>query len=180
MLETKMHEYVVVVDENDNEKGAVEKLYAHQNAILHRAFSILIYRYSKGKIEFLLQKRDKNKYHSGGAWSNSCCSHPRPGEKILDAANRRLYEEMGFNNDLRYVTKILYKESVGDDIYEYELDHLFVGEYSGQSININKNEVEDYCWLSKTAIEEELKSNKDKFSAWFELVFKAIITNTEI
>src|SRR5688500_14875256 len=89
-----MEEHVILVDKQDTMLGVEEKIKAHQLALLHRAFSVFVYRKQAGSIEFLLQQRHKNKYHSGGLWTNTCCSHPRVGESIVFAGERRLKEEM--------------------------------------------------------------------------------------
>jgi len=121
-------ELVVLVDENDNEIGVEEKINAHRKGLLHRAFSIFVF---NSKNELLLQKRAADKYHSGGLWSNTCCSHPRPGENLKDAAHRRLQEEMGFDCSLREVFSFLYKKSFDNGLTEHELDHVFFGKFDG-------------------------------------------------
>ena len=117
-----------MVDTNDMSTGTMEKMEAHEKAILHRAFSVFIF---NAKGELLLQQRATDKYHSGGLWTNSCCSHPRPGEDTLRAAYRRLREEMGFETELQKVFDFVYKASFENGLTEYEFDHVFVGEYDG-------------------------------------------------
>ncbi len=121
-------EFVILVDENDNDIGVMEKLQAHQEGKLHRAFSIFIF---NDKNEMLMQQRSLSKYHSAGLWANSCCSHPRPNETIKDAANRRLYEEMGMSCDLTIKTNFIYKSQFDNGLTEHELDYVLVG-YSNQ------------------------------------------------
>lgn len=117
-------EYVVLVDEQDKETGTMEKLQAHLNGRLHRAVSVFLFN-SKG--ELLLQQRASGKYHSANLWTNTCCSHPRPGESAYDAANRRLYEEMGLACELSEVFSFIYKAHLGNNLTEHEFDHVFVG-----------------------------------------------------
>ena len=128
---------VILVDQQDNPTGSCEKLEAHQKGLLHRAFSVFIFN-KKG--EMLLQQRAVNKYHSGGLWTNACCSHPAEGEDTIAAAHRRLLEEMGFDTPVEKVFDFVYKADFDNGLTEYEFDHVFVGEYSG-AINFNKEEV---------------------------------------
>ena len=102
----QIEEQVILVDESDRQIGVAEKLAAHQSGQLHRAFSIFILN-SHGQL--LLQKRAKHKYHSGGLWTNTCCSHPRPGESAIAAGRRKLIQEMGFDCGLSYSHKFIYK-----------------------------------------------------------------------
>ena len=114
-------EKVILVDENDNQVGLMPKLEAHQKGLLHRAFSVFIF---NSNYQLLLQKRAASKYHSGGLWTNTCCSHPRDGEKTEDAANRRLLEEMGIKTDLRKVYDFIYKAELDNELTENEFDHV--------------------------------------------------------
>ena len=140
-----MQEKVILVDEQDQEIGEEEKMRAHREGRLHRSFSIFIFN-SKG--EMLLQKRAKDKYHSGGLWTNTCCGHPRSGEKTQEAAVRRLKEEMGFDCALVHLKSagFIYKVKV-NDLFEYEYDHIFVGKFN-QAPRPNPQEVESYQWSS--------------------------------
>ncbi len=117
-------EEVILVDENDNELGKEEKLKAHKEGKLHRCFSILIF---NSKEELLIQKRAKNKYHSGGLWANTCCSHPKPGEDTEIAAHRRLKEEFGFDCELKQLFNFTYKKTFDNGLTENEFDHVFIG-----------------------------------------------------
>src|SRR6186713_976701 len=119
-------EHVILVDNDDNDLGSMEKMEAHRKGILHRAFSVLLFN-SKG--EMLLQKRAAHKYHSAGLWTNTCCSHPRPGEQMEEAVRRRLQEEMGIECQPDYAYKFLYKVKL-NDLIEYEMDYVFVGEFN--------------------------------------------------
>ncbi len=159
-------ELVVLVDENDNEIGVEEKINAHRKGLLHRAFSIFVF---NSKNELLLQKRAADKYHSGGLWSNTCCSHPRPGENLKDAAHRRLQEEMGFDCSLREVFSFLYKKSFDNGLTEHELDHVFFGKFDGIP-KINNQEVDDYKLINFSDLRKDVKNNPSQYSFWFRLV----------
>ncbi len=163
-----MIEQVILIDKDDNQIGQVEKLYAHQLGLLHRAFSVFIYRHTQSKIEYLLQKRNKNKYHSGGLWTNICCGHPRPDEELEKAVPRRLKEEVGINNNLLEIGKYYYKADVGNNLIEHEIDHVFLGQWGGDQIMVDPNEIEDYRWVSQEDINSELLQDPKKFTAWFQ------------
>src|SRR3954471_4506470 len=139
-----MNEQIILVDENDQPLGHVEKMVAHQRpAKLHRAFSIFIFNSNN---QMLLQLRARNKYHFGGLWTNACCSHPTWGESTKAAARRRLQEECGFQTDLREVFKFIYQADWNDQVSEHELDHVFVGRYDGLQPSPNA-EADDWKWL---------------------------------
>ena len=165
-----MMQNVILVNENDEVTGTAEKMEAHQKGWLHRAFSIFVFN-SKG--EMLIQQRALEKYHSGGLWTNACCSHPRPGEEVKAAAMRRLKEELGFEADLTKVFDFIYKASFDNGLTEYEFDHVFVGKYEGD-IHPNIHEVQDYCYKSLDEIERSLQSHPEKYTAWFSLAFPRI------
>src|ERR1700712_3061003 len=135
-------EEVILVNERDEEIGAMEKMGAHCKRILHRAFSIFIF---NNKKEMLLQQRAVNKYHSGGLWTNACCSHPKPGEVTKTAALRRLKEELGFETMLEEIFAFTYEASFENGLMEYEFDHVFTGIYNGE-INFDTHEVKDICF----------------------------------
>ncbi|MGB3008061.1 MAG: isopentenyl-diphosphate Delta-isomerase [Chitinophagaceae bacterium] len=162
---------VILVDEQDNPTGSCEKLAAHQQGLLHRAFSVFIFN-SKG--EMLLQQRAITKYHSGGLWTNACCSHPAEGEETFDAAHRRLMEEMGFDTTVEKIFDFIYKASFDNGLTEYEFDHVFTGEYDGP-INFNKDEVMDYCYKTIPQVAESVQSHPDKYTAWFQLAFPRLL-----
>ena len=165
----KLHQ-VILVNEQDEPTGTMEKMAAHKKGLLHRAFSIFIFN-SKG--ELLLQRRALNKYHSGGLWTNSCCSHPEPGEETPIAAQRRLQEEMGFISPLEKIFDFVYKAEFDNGLTEYEFDHVFAGEYEG-GIEYNKEEVMDYCYKSLRDVRSSLQEHPQKFSRWFQLAFPKI------
>jgi isopentenyl-diphosphate Delta-isomerase len=158
-------ELVVLVDEHDNEIGFAEKLEAHQKALLHRAFSVFIFN-SKG--ELLLQQRAKSKYHSAGLWTNTCCSHPRPNELVLNAAKRRLDEEMGLVLALEKKFDFIYKTPFDNDLTEYEFDHVFVG-YTDNDPILNLDEVESFKWKSIEEIKTDLILFPNSFTSWFKI-----------
>jgi isopentenyl-diphosphate Delta-isomerase len=159
-------EDVILVDEQDTIIGTMEKMEAHRQGKLHRAFSVLLFN-SKG--EMLLQKRAKGKYHSAGLWTNTCCSHPLPGEKMEDAAARRLKEEMGIDLRPAFAYKFLYKAHLDGDLIEHELDHVFIGDYNGKPI-VNASEVEDWKYANMEWLRKDIQSNPDQYTAWFKLI----------
>jgi isopentenyl-diphosphate delta-isomerase len=163
-------EEVILVDELDNEIGTKEKMQAHKEALLHRAFSVFIFN-KKG--ELLLQRRALNKYHSPGLWTNTCCSHPRPNEILMNAAKRRLVEEMGFDCDLFYQFNFIYKASLDQGMTEHELDHVYFGTYEGEII-INPEEVSDYKFVSITELEININKQPHLFTEWFKIVFEKV------
>lgn len=161
---------VILVDENDNPIGSMEKMKAHQEGVLHRAFSIFVFN-SSGLL--LLQKRASGKYHSAGMWTNTCCSHPAPGEDTKEAALRRLEEEMGFTTSIEKLFEFTYRAEFDNGLIEYEFDHVFTGLYDGEIIP-NHKEVEDYTFLSIEAIQERIESSPSVFSPWFKIAFPKI------
>lgn len=163
-------EKVILVDRADRKKGIAEKMEAHRKGILHRAFSILIFN-KKG--EMLLQQRARSKYHSGGLWTNACCSHPRPGEKMKEAIHRRLKEEMGFDCPLKEVGSFIYKVNLDKGLMEHEFDHVFIGYYNGK-VRINKREAERYKWVSLKFLEQDIKKNPRKYTEWFKIILKKL------
>ena len=162
-----MVEFVILVDEKDNEIGTMVKIEAHKKALLHRAFSGFIFNSNK---ELLLQRRDFKKYHNGGVWSNTVCSHPRPNEKTIDAVKRRIFEEFGFDADFREVGEFIYKKSFPNGLTEYEYDHIFVSEYQGQKINPNPEEICEYKWISKDELKKEIEKNPESYTFWLKKI----------
>ncbi|MEG0774009.1 isopentenyl-diphosphate Delta-isomerase [Clostridium sp.] len=162
-----MIENIIAVNEFDKEVGSIEKMEAHYKGILHRAFSILIF---NSKNELLLQKRNVNKYHSPGLWTNTCCSHPRYGESLQEAIYRRLKEEMGFICDLKEIFNFVYKAELENNLFEHEFDHVFFGFYDGE-VNINKDEADDFKWVSINEIKSDIKDNPEAYTYWFKVLF---------
>jgi len=165
-----MQEYLILVDENDAEIGQMEKLEAHEKGLLHRAFSVVIYN-SKG--EMLLQQRAAGKYHSPLLWTNACCGHPRPGEKTIDAAKRRLKEENGFTCDLEGSFVFQYKAAFENGLTENEIDHVFIGHYDGE-IPFNPDEANDVKWLSMLEVLDGVLEKPDNFTVWFKILLQEI------
>jgi len=163
-----MNEMVVLVDLQDRELGVEEKIKAHRDGKLHRAFSVFVFN-EKGEI--LLQQRALHKYHSGGLWTNACCSHPRPGEGIAQAAARRLQEEMGFACQLRPAFQFIYKAELDGGLIEHELDHVFIGRYNG-AVRPNASEVADFRWHDVQTVKNDLKQSLGKYTVWFTLAFE--------
>jgi isopentenyl-diphosphate Delta-isomerase len=163
---------VILVDENDVPTGTMEKMEAHKKGLLHRAFSIFIFN-SNG--EFLLQQRARDKYHNGGLWTNTCCSHPLPGEDIISAAQRRLSEEMGFTTELSPLFNFIYNATFENGLSEHEFDHVFTGIYEGE-IKANKSEVSDYCYKKLEDITDSLQTHPQKYTEWFKIALPRIKT----
>jgi isopentenyl-diphosphate delta-isomerase len=158
---------VVLVDVHDRRLGVDEKISAHLNGgKLHRAVSVCVFN-SRGEI--MLQQRSDTKYHSQSLWSNTCCSHPFDGEEIIEAAHRRLCEEMGFDCTLKEVFSFIYKCDIGNNITEYELDHVVFGRYDGQP-KLNAEEVKDWCWMGLKMLLEEVKTNPSNYSKWLAIL----------
>jgi isopentenyl-diphosphate Delta-isomerase len=156
---------VVLVDEYDNAIGSMEKIEAHQKALLHRAFSVFIFNKNN---EMLLQQRAITKYHSGGLWTNACCSHPYTTETVETAANRRLQEELGFTTNLQKAFSFTYMAQFDNGLTEHEYDHVFIGNYEG-SIQPNSEEVESYCYKTVAQIEAEIINEPQKYTSWFKI-----------
>ncbi len=164
---------VILVNENDEAIGEMGKLEAHQQGRLHRAFSILIYN-EKG--DMLLQKRADSKYHSGGLWSNACCSHPGPDEPIMDAAIKRLKEEMGISCELSYSHHFIYQVKLDKGLSENELDHVFIGRTDKQPL-LNPMEASAFKYMSPEALKNDMTSNPDNYTYWFKLIMKNLSEN---
>ena len=161
---------VILVNERDEEVGTMDKMDAHRKPHLHRAFSVFIFT-SRG--EMLLQQRNLSKYHSGGLWTNACCSHPAPGEDTKVAAQNRLYEEMGFSTALMEVFQFTYEHRFENGLYEHEFDHVFAGIYDGP-VNPDSNEAKDYCFKTLEEIKVSLQTHPSKYTPWFKLAFPKI------
>ncbi len=159
-------ELVVLVNEADQQIGLMEKLEAHQKGLLHRAFSVFLFN-KKG--EMLLQKRANTKYHSPNLWTNAVCSHPRNGESYKNGALRRLNEELGISTEIEEKFHFIYKADVGQNLWEHELDYVFVGIYEG-IFNLNPNEVSETRYISLVDLQKEMLSNPDNFTEWFKII----------
>lgn len=159
---------VVLVNEQDEIIGKAEKLKAHQEGLLHRAFSVFVCRLNQdGKLELLLQQRQVSKYHSGGLWTNTCCSHPAPGEDMVKGAQRRLLQEMGLAIPLTFLGKFHYQTAFENGLSEHEWDYVFIGEWEGESISYDPEEVQDYRWVSLEKTLQDLMVNPQMYTFWF-------------
>ena len=187
-----MDEYLILVDENDNEIGYEQKLKVHTERLLHRAFSIFIFDWRSHKM--LLQKRASSKYHSGGLWSNACCSHPRRGQSMEAALSSRLRDELGLETTLKIADprqygllldgedtiyscgQFLYHADFGD-LGEHELDHVFLyspefGGFDQADFHVNPAEIEDLRWVTISELQDWLSQSPGDFSAWFQPAFE--------
>lgn len=163
-------EEVILVNQNDEQVGVMEKMKAHEDAVLHRAFSVFIF---NGEGQMLLQQRALSKYHSAGLWTNACCSHPRPGEETINAAKRRLQEELGFSANIKKVFDFVYKAGFENGLTEFEFDHVFIGHHSGD-IAPDPKEVMDIAFVSMDTILQSLETEPDKYTAWFHIAFPKV------
>ena len=159
-------EEVILVDQDDNAIGTMEKMEAHRKGLLHRAFSVMIFN-SNGEI--LLQKRAQSKYHSGGLWTNACCSHPFPDELMEVATRRKLKQEMGIDLKTEYAYKFIYHTNLDHGLIEYECDHVFTGIFDGEPV-INIHEVEDWKFISPKQLHKDINVNPQNYTYWFKLI----------
>jgi len=167
------NEEVILVDEDDNPVGFETKLRAHEDGgKLHRAFSIFVFD-AAGRL--LLQRRAKKKYHFGGLWSNTCCSHPKRGEELQDAARTRLRQEFGFDTELGEIFSFLYRASdAKSGLTEHEFDHVFYGEFDGDPLP-NPDEIEDWKWADVTGLMSDLENNPQEYTPWFRIAIREVI-----
>ena len=163
-----MEEQVVLVSERDEILGVMDKMQAHENGILHRAFSVFLF---NDRGEMLLQKRAADKYHSPNQWTNAVCSHPRMGETYMEAAQRRLKEELGIETPITYRFNFLYKADVGQNLWEHELDHVFTGNFEGE-FKLNEEEVSEVRYISIDELDKEMSANPENFTEWFKIILK--------
>lgn len=170
-----MKEEVILVDADDNEIGTMEKMEAHRLGLLHRAFSIFLFN-SNG--ELLLQQRAFEKYHSGGLWTNTCCSHPRKGENLYAAASRRLKEEMGMTCELNYGFAFTYHAAFTDELAEHEVDHVLFGE-SDELPQPDKSEVAAYKYISLKDLKADVASHPEIYTVWFKICLDEVLRHQE-
>lgn len=161
---------VILVDENDRQVGIMEKMEAHRKAYLHRAISVFIVN-KKG--EWILQRRASEKYHSGGLWTNTCCTHPQPGESDLEAANRRLMQEMGIETELKEIYHFIYKEELDNNLTEYELDHVFIGETNTFPVP-DPVEVSEWKAVKFQDLKKDIITNPGNYTVWFKKIFSEV------
>ncbi|NLI91465.1 MAG: isopentenyl-diphosphate Delta-isomerase [Peptococcaceae bacterium] len=157
-----MIDNVILIDDQDQEVGTMEKMEAHRKGLLHRAFSIFVF---NSEMKLLLQKRAKSKYHSHSLWTNTCCSHPRPDEDLISAARRRLMEEMGFICELNEIFVFQYKAELDNHLIENEIDHVLVGKYDGNPTP-NPDEVSDYAWISLSDLVNLVRDHPQEYTYW--------------
>ena len=163
-----MEEFVILVDEKDNQLGLMPKMEAHEKAVLHRAFSVFIF---NDKGELMLQQRAAHKYHSPLLWTNTCCSHQRDGESNIEAGKRRLIEEMGFKTNLKEIFSFVYKAPFDNGLTEHELDHVMIGNFNGVP-KINPDEVASFKWMTLEAVKKDIELQPNIYTAWFKIIFK--------
>ena len=161
-------ERVILVDEQDKEVGTMEKIEAHEKALLHRAFSIFVFNDAG---QMMLQRRALSKYHSPGLWTNTCCSHPRPGESLEEATRRRIVEEMGFECEMYEVFSFIYKAAFDHGLTEHELDHVFMGIHNDDPL-INPEEAEEWKWIDVDDLLADMKESPDNYTVWFKIALK--------
>lgn len=162
---------VILVDEQDRAIGVADKQEAHVRAWLHRAFSVFIF---NSKNELLLQQRAFDKYHSPGLWTNTCCSHPMPGETVLEAASRRLKEEMGMEADLTHLFTFTYKAEFENQLTEHEIDHVFAGKSDALPV-LDSTEVASFRYVDISSIQAEMEEHPERFTAWFRIIFNEYV-----
>ena len=160
-------ENVILVNTNDEQIGLMPKMEAHEKAVLHRAFSVFVL---NEKNEIMLQQRASHKYHSPLLWTNTCCSHQRDGETNLQAGNRRLQEEMGFETELKELFHFIYKAPFDNGLTEHELDHVLIGYYNGEP-KINPEEVENWKWMGIEEVQKDMQSHPEVYTVWFKIIF---------
>jgi isopentenyl-diphosphate Delta-isomerase len=162
-----VEDQVILVDTNNRELGYEDKAKVHRDGTLHRAFSIFLIDH---RARLLLQKRAATKYHSGGLWTNTCCSHPRPNEGLMDAAHRRLMEEMGIDCPLQEMLSFVYRAELDNDLIEYEFDHCLAGRYEGTPIP-NREEVDGWNWVDLRWLHQDIAHNPHRYTFWLRACF---------
>ena len=167
----KEGEQIILVDGNDKDIGTIGKMAAHRLGRLHRAFSVFIF---NAESELLLQRRAFSKYHSRGLWSNTCCGHPRIGEKTVDAARRRLQEEMGIDCKLEEVFSFLYSVKFDDDLFENEFDHVMIGKYNAAP-DPNPEEACDWKWSDMDHLKYDMQTHPDNYTYWLRKSLERVI-----
>ncbi len=166
-----MIENVILVNEQDQELGLMEKMEAHKKGLLHRAFSVFVL---NDKGELMIQRRALSKYHSGGLWTNTCCSHPRKGETPEEAAHRRMQEEMGFDCPISKTLEFTYKAELDKGMTEHEYDHLFIGQFNGEP-KLNPDEAMDWRWVNVAVLEKDIQVHPEKYTAWFKIIYQQFL-----
>ena len=170
-----IEEQVILVNEQDEPIGLMNKMEAHEKAVLHRAFSVFIL---NDKNEVMLQQRAHHKYHSPLLWTNTCCSHQRAGETNIEAGKRRLFEEMGFQAELKELYHFIYKAPFDNGLTEHELDHVFIGTFDDEP-NLNPEEVMAYRWVELDDLKKDMEKNPQNYTAWFKIIFEHYVSYIE-
>lgn len=164
---------IAIVDKKDNIIGFMDKEKVHKENILHRAFSIFVF---DKKMNLLIQKRSKEKYHSAGLWSNSCCSHQQKGEELEQAINRCMENELGVVINKRIsVGKFYYNVKLENGMNENEIDRIYIAFYNGEKLNINKDEIEKVEWINVDKLTKDIESSSEKYTYWFKYILKEIM-----
>lgn len=174
-----MNDSLILVDLDDNEIGCATKAEAHEKGLLHRAFSVFLYKYIGQTPYMLIHRRAKEKYHSGGLWTNSCCSHPRQGESIHEAVHRRLQEELGVNAETKEIFSFVYYHRFTPNCAEYECDHVLIGEFHSEVESYCKNEISDVRWISFDELKESVKNSPEMYTPWFIIALEKVINTIE-
>lgn len=162
--------FIIKVDENDRELGKIEKMQAHHEGVLHRAFSVFVFNLNG---ELILQKRADSKYHSGGLWTNTCCSHPEYGESLENAVKRRLREEMGLECETEKGFDFIYRAELDHDLIEHELDHVFFGRTDAQPM-INHHEASEWKYMEIDELRNEISEFPERFTVWLQICFERV------
>lgn len=165
-----MNNEIILVDIFDRETGYTDKEDAHKKGLLHRAFSVFVI--NGGRM--LIQKRNRNKYHSGGLWTNACCSHPRKGETLEQAVERRMREELGFSSEAKELFSFVYRHEFADGLVEYEYDHVFLTDYDGE-YELNTEEAEEAKWIGFEELAEDLRVEPQKYTVWFQIAAPKVL-----
>lgn len=163
-------EFVILVDKDDRAIGRAEKMEAHEKGLLHRAFSVFLFNDAG---ELLIQQRADHKYHTAGQWSNTCCSHPAPGETVANAAARRLIEEMNIEAPVKEMFKFRYRAELENGLIENEMDNILFGNYNDDP-HPNPEEVKDWRYISFDKLRSEISENENLFTPWFRLVLDKV------
>ena len=168
-----MEPKVILVDEQDNAIGVMDKLQVHKEGLLHRAFSIFLFNEAGA---MLIHKRAADKYHSENLWTNACCSHPQPEESVLEAAHRRLMEEMGMTCDLSFAFKFIYQTEVTQDLIEHELDHVLIG-HTEAIPEPNPAEVQDWKWMHLEDLQADVNLHPENYTIWFKIALPHVVAH---
>lgn len=171
---------VILVDQQDRQLGTAEKMEAHRRALLHRAFSVFIWRQECGELQLLVQQRALDKYHCGGLWANTCCSHPRPGQDILQAAQQRLQEETGLHcANLHELFTFIYRAGFANGLTEYEFDHVLCGQWQGDTPQPDSQEIAALKWIEASVLQRQLKTQPKVFAPWFRICAPRVIAQLQ-